>query len=170
MPRLSYLIALLAALFLLGQSRAPEANDDQYVSDQRMARSTWKAVCRLSQYRACPRKAPELRRSPIVGELARAYGIYWMGMEVVWIDTKLTGTRAWLTTFHEQVHYLQYLNTVDVDDSHLFDCLIERESMELTNKYAVELKAGPSHIRSLVRWRQLYNCQPRVNRGLMYNG
>ncbi|KKK90326.1 hypothetical protein LCGC14_2724120, partial [marine sediment metagenome] len=34
----------------------------------------WKAVCRLSQYRHCPRKAPEVRRSPIVGEIARAYG------------------------------------------------------------------------------------------------
>ncbi len=169
MPRLSYLIALLAALFLLGQSRAPEANDDQYVSDQRMGRNTWKAVCRLSQYRHCPRKAPEVRRSPIVGELAKAYGVYWMGMEVVWIDTNLTGIRAWLTTFHEQIHYVQYLNGVDVDDSRLFDCLIEREAMELTNMYAREMKAGPSHIRSVVRWRQLYKCQPRTTRGLMYD-
>ncbi len=169
MPRLSYLLALLAALFLLGQSRAPLA-DVQYNADQRMARITWKAVCRLSSYRECPRKGPEVRRSPIVGELARAYGLYWMGMEVVWIDSKLTGTKAWLTTFHEQVHYLQWINSVDVDNSRLFDCLIEREAMELTNAYAVKIKAGPSHIRSLVRWRQLYKCQPRVNRGLMYNG
>ncbi len=169
MPRLPFILALVLALFLLGKSHAPLA-DGQYTTDQRMAKITWKAVCRLSNYRVCPRKGPEVRRSPIVGEIGGAYGLYWMGMDVVWIDTKLKGNRAWLTTFHEQIHYLQYVNTVDVGESRIFDCLIEREAMELTNDYARELKAGPSHITNLARWRQLYNCQPRAyNRGLMYH-
>jgi len=160
MPRYRFLIAFaLIALFAVFHD--PYAQTDSYDADQRIAYKTWKAACRLSHYETCPKTGPALRRSPIVGEMAEAYGLYWMGSDVIWVDTTLKGTRLWLTTFHEQIHYIQGLNYVDVEGySKLNDCLIEREAMELTNTYGMELEVPLFFLRTVGVWRELYKCEP----------
>jgi hypothetical protein len=166
-PRFRF-IAAFALTALLAFSE-PFAITDSYRADQRIAHSTWKAACRLSYYETCPKRGPALRRSPIVGEMAEAYGLYWMGSDVIWVDTTLSGTRLWLTTFHEQIHYIQGLNYVDVEGySKLNNCLIEREAMELTNKYGLELKVVASFLRTVEVWRELYNCKPGTPTRIMH--
>ena len=169
MPRIQYLVALALAVVLLILGKTSPA-DGEYAAEQRIAKITWNAACRLSNYETCPKKGPALRRSPIVGELAQAYGLYWMGSSVIWIDTELVGTRIWLTTFHEQIHYIQGLNYVDVEGfSKLNDCLIEREAMELTNAYGRELGVGASFLRTVEVWRELYNCGPNQTQRIMHH-
>ena len=160
MPRLRFVFALMAAVCLFVGTKL-HAQADTYAADQRIAKQTWEAACRLSYYETCPKVGPALRRSPIVGEMAEAYGVYWMGSDVIWIDTTLTGTRVWMTTFHEQIHYIQGLNFVDTDGyNKLNNCLIEREAMELSNKYGLELGVGPFFLRTVEVWRELYGCKP----------
>ena len=159
MPRAKFVYALLLTILVYGCVVVKDAYTT-YERDQRTARITWEAACRLSQYDYCPKAGPFTRRSPIVGEMARAYGLYWMGSPVIWIDTNLMGTRLWLTIFHEQVHYLQSINkvTVPADETRLTVCMLEREAMELTNEFAAELGAEPKYTRSAAEWRRLYRC------------
>jgi len=90
-----------------------------------------------------------------------AYGVYYYGSPIVWIDEGETLTQVWLTIFHEQVHYMQELNGVEGDgyDKSLA-CLIEYEAMDYTNKYADELGTSAPYIRHVEEWRELYNCKP----------
>lgn len=157
MPRARFLYALMLTLLAYGCVNL--TTPTVYDIDQRIARITWEAACRLSQYDICPSQGPFARRSPIVGEMASAYGLYWMGSPVTWIADDLMGTQLWLTIFHEQIHFLQYFNGVDEeDDSRLTRCLLEREAMELTNKFAAELGSEPKYTRSATVWRRLYGC------------
>jgi len=156
MPRLRFLIAFLAVTFLSGA--ADKLTPDRYTLDQRVAKITWKAACRISQYEECPKRGPAVRRSPVIGEVG-ARGAYWMGTPVVWLDKALsTGTQMWLTIFHEQIHYLQGWNRVDsLGFDKTLRCLIEREALDFTNAYADEL-GRPDLKRTLKVWRKLYGC------------
>ena len=160
MPRARYLYALMLTLLAYGCVSLVPYEPTVYDKDQRIARITWEAACRLSQYDDCPGDGPSARRSPIVGEMANAYGLYWMGAPVIWIDSDLMGTQLWLTIFHEQIHYLQSWNDVHEvgDESRLTVCMLEREAMELTNRFAAELNAEPKYTRSAATWRRLYGC------------
>lgn len=165
MPRLRFLIAFLAVTILSGWEA--DYSSDQYVRDQRIARITYKAACRISQY-DCVRPAPVVRRSPILGENG-IRGAYWPASTVIWLDRPLKGTQLWLTIFHEQVHYLQVANTVDSGGwDKLLTCLIEREALDFTNEYAVELER-PDLIRTVEVWRKLYNCDPSSTRTGMHH-
>ena len=161
-PRLRYLLPLLASLMLmLGADAIATYTPNQYNIDQRIAAITWDAACRISQYEVCPDKGPAVRRSPVVGELGRARGIYFVGSYVVWLDPEIGGSQAWLTTFHEQIHFLQSANLVEMAeyDDHLLDCLVEREALDFTNAYARELRR-PELQRTLEVWYALYECDP----------
>ena len=131
---------------------------ERYAKDQRIAKITWKAACRISNYEVCPKHGPAVRRSPLIGEVG-ARGAYWMGSPVIWLDPPLkSGTQMWMTIFHEQIHYLQWINQVDSEGfDRTLRCLIEREALDFTNAYAVEL--GRSDLQRTVEvWRRLYGC------------
>jgi hypothetical protein len=139
-------------------------SNDQYVRDQRIAQITYKAACRISNYE-CVRPAPVVRRSPILGENG-IRGAYWVDSTVVWLDRPLKGSQLWLTIFHEQVHYLQTQNTVGGEGyDKLLTCLVEREALDFTNEYAVELDRSDL-IRTIEVWRELYNCKPQSQTGM----
>ncbi|KKM98319.1 hypothetical protein LCGC14_1159140 [marine sediment metagenome] len=155
--RARFLIAFLAAASLT----AAPVNDvpDRYATDQRIARITYKAACRISKY-DCVRPAPRVRRSPVVGD-NDARGAYWSNSTVVWLDRDLKGTQLWLTIFHEQVHYLQVGNTVDANGFDRFmTCIMEREALDFVNEYARELNK-PTFVRTVKVWRELYKCNPK---------
>lgn len=90
-----------------------------------------------------------------------------MGSPVIWLDPSLKrGTQMWLTIFHEQIHYLQYLNGTDSEGyDKILRCLIEREALDFTNMYADELKA-PALKRTVKTWRKLYKCGPEQFRSI----
>ncbi len=161
MPRLRFWTALFLVLMLhLGLQTYETASP--FEQDQRIARITWKAATRLTGYDIKYKTTPQVRRSPIVGELMEAHGIYYYGSPIVWVDDDETLTQVWLTIFHEQVHYIQELNGVDGDGyDKSYACLIEREAMEYTNLYATELGASLPYTRKLENWRELYNCKPK---------
>ena len=170
-PRLRYLVPLLASLTLMLGADAialyATSPPDRYGVDQRIAAITYAAACRLSQYTYCPEIGPTVRRSPILGEMASARGAYWMGAPVVWLDTTVGGTQAWLTILHEQIHYLQWHNEVDSEGfDRTLTCLLEREALEFTNAYARELRR-PKLIRTVEDWRDLYNCHEKNNKRIM---
>jgi len=159
LPRLRFLIPFALAIFMsLG---ANSYVSTQFDEDQRIAEITWEAACRLSQYE-CPDKSPMVRRSPIIGEMARARGAYWFAAQVVWLDSPLGGSQQYLTTLHEQIHYLQWFNRVGDETgwSDLMKCIQEREALEYTNAYALELGLSEQWMRSVPEWRRLYGCTP----------
>lgn len=160
-PRLSFVLPLIAVALLALSD--PAQVDSQYSADQRIAKITYKAACRISKY-ACPtRGMPSVRRSAMIGE-SGARGVIWSGQKVVWLDKALVGTRVWLTIFHEQVHWLQIQSGVDAGlEERLLTCIMEREAMDFTNAYARELGA-PQMQRSLVVWRNLYSCNLTTTR------
>lgn len=160
---------IFAFLFVIGLS-AWTPDFTKYDDDQRVSRITWEAVCRISRYEYCPEGHPPTRRSPILGELMDARGSYWTGSSVVWLDRSLHGTQQWLTTFHEQLHYVQYINNVATDDpsKHLL-CLVEREARDFTNQYARELRR-PDLQRDLDVWQALYSCGPKHDRKSFMGG
>ena len=153
--RLRFLIALLAAAAL---SLAPVSDvPGRYTLDQRIAGITWDAACRISKY-DCDVQEPTVRRSPVLGENS-ARGAYWEDSTVLWLDNTLHGTQFWLTTFHEQIHYLQGHNTVGfVSFDAMLTCLVEREALEFVNTYADEL-GRPDLKRPVDVWRKIYNCR-----------
>ena len=157
--RTRFIFAFLAALSL--SAWTPDYS--KYDDDQRISRITWRAACRISHYELCPEERPAVRRSPILGERMSARGVYWLGTPVVWLDSPQRGTQQWLTTFHEQVHFIQYVNGVSVEgyDRDL-RCLIEREALDFTNAYALEL-GRPELQRTLEVWQELYNCGPKTS-------
>ncbi len=165
-PRLRFILPLIAvAAFAFSDPARVET--DSYRSDQRIARITWKAACRISKY-DCPYKSPKVRRSAILGEQG-IRGAYWAGSPVVWLDKPVHGTQLWLTIFHEQVHYIQTANGVGDDWGRLLSCMMEREALDFTNAYALELKA-PGYVRTLKVWRSLYNCDPATSLGTGMDG
>lgn len=159
--RARFIFAFLAALSLTAWT--PDYASSKYDDDQRNSRVTWTAACRISQYRYCPEQGPETRRSPILGEIMDARGSYWTGSAAVWLDVTLHGTQSWLTTFHEQIHYIQYINNVATDNpSKNLLCLVEREALDFTNQYAIELER-PDLQRTVEVWRDIYNCGTKVD-------
>jgi len=166
LPRLRFLIPFAAAIFLSLGANSYVAT--QYSDDQRIAKITWKAACRISNYEVCPKKGPAVRRSPILGEMASARGAYWLGSSVIWLDKPLSGTQVWLTVFHEQIHYLQTVNGVTMEGyDQTLRCLVEREALELTNAYVDELGAPRSYKRTVEVWRKLYGCTPNSGKQIM---
>ena len=148
------LLTFLAAVAL---ASAPVKVADRYTMDQRIAGITWDAACRISKY-DCDVQEPTVRRSPVLGENS-ARGAYWEDSTVLWLDSTLHGTQFWLTTFHEQIHYLQGQNTVGfVSFDHMLTCLVEREALIFVNTYADEL-GRPDLKRPVDVWRKLYNCR-----------
>jgi len=141
----------------------------RYEADQRIAKVTWKAACRISNYEVCG-KRPAVRRSPVIDEM-HAWGAYWYGQEIVWIGKTLelkSGSRLWLTIFHEQIHYLQWINSIDYDGyDKALTCLVEREALDFVNLYADELAAGYMK-RTVEKWRELYGCDLSVNKRIMH--
>jgi hypothetical protein len=167
MPRFRFLIAFVAVVFLCGAaSKLPS----QYSTDQRIAKITWKAACRISNYEVCPKRGPAVRRSPVIDEV-NAWGAFWPRTEVIWIGQALElqiGTRLWLTIFHEQIHYLQGINTIEYDGyDKALSCLIEREALDFTNAYAEELGRSDMQ-RTVERWRELYNCDLSPKQRIMH--
>jgi len=163
--RLGFLIVFLAVAAL---SLAPVSEvADRYTMDQRIAGITWDAACRISKY-DCAVQEPTVRRSPVIGE-NRARGVYWENSTVIWLDSSLRGTQFWLTTFHEQIHYLQGQNTVGfVQFDRMLTCLVEREALDFVNTYADEL--GRSDLkRTVVEWRKLYNCRIKKSKTGMHH-
>jgi len=160
MPRSQFWTALFVVLLLhLGLQTYEKASP--FEQDQRIARITWKAATRLTGYDIAQRTAPQVRRSPILGEMMNARGAYWCDTAIVWLDTAMTdNTQTWLTIFHEQVHYLQCMSSMDGwgYDKDL-DCLIEREANDFTTLYAKELHTPVSYIRTDEEWRDIYNCK-----------
>ena len=163
-PRLRFLVPLLASLILMTGADAlalyASSAPDRYGVDQRIAAITWEAACRISQYEICPDKGPVVRRSIVIGELGSANGIYFIGSDVVWLDTPRGGTGAWLTIFHEQIHFLQSQNLFEINeyDDWMLGCLVEREALDFTNTYAQELRR-PELQRSIEVWEDLYKCK-----------
>ncbi len=162
MPRLRFWTALFAVLILqLGLHTYALASP--FEQDQRIARITWKAATRLTGYDIHQKTTPQVRRSPILGEMMNARGAYWCEVNIVWLDTAMTdNTQTWLTIFHEQVHKLQCDNYVDGygDWDKELNCLVEREANDFTTLYARELKTPQSYIRTDEDWRTIYNCKP----------
>jgi len=141
----------------------------KYATDQVIAKVTWKAACRISNYEQCSDR-PAVRRSPVIDEM-RAWGAYWYGQRIIWIgeaDVLQAGSRLWLTIFHEQIHYLQWLNSVEYDgyDKQL-TCLVEREALDFVNLYADEIDAGYMK-RTVEEWRDLYGCDLSSNKRIMH--
>ncbi len=161
MPRLRFWTALFAVLILqLGLHTYELASP--FEQDQRIARITWKAATRLTGYDIHQKTTPQVRRSPMVGELMEAHGVYYYESPIVWIDEGETLTQVWLTIFHEQIHYIQELNGVEGDGyDKPYTCLIEYEAMHYTNMYADELGASRPYRREIENWRELYNCKPK---------
>lgn len=152
--RLRFAVALVAALLLTGISTIP---DSTFTKDQRIAAVVYSAACSMTGYK-CTDVVPQIRRSPQL----RAYGykgLYWSA-GIIWLDTGLTGSKLWLSAFHETVHVLQDRNGVlDYQFDPELDCLVEREALDYTNAYADVIGAGPSFKRTVEEWRELYDCK-----------
>lgn len=160
MVRFRFILGFLAALGLSIYADAYEYSyyRDTWTDDQRIAKITFKAACTLSNYN-CNFPLPSLRRSPILGE-RNIRGMYTCATPILWLDQKVGGTQLWLTTFHENVHYIQCMNgAIEADfSSKMTRCIAEREAWSLTNQYVDELRASQSYKRSLETWFSLYNC------------
>jgi hypothetical protein len=162
-PRLRFVVPFIAALLLTGYGEVAS----KWEQDQRIARLTWKAACELSRYSCKRLDVPTVRRSGMLGDI-RARGAYWGGSPIIWLDWPLKGTQMWLTTFHEQIHYLQWHNRAyDGNSSRLLDCVIEREAWRLTNEYVDYLKAPQTFKRSLEDWKRLYDCDANQQNQIM---
>ena len=160
MVRFRFILGLLAALGLGLYTYIHASNLNTWADDQRIVKITFKAACDLSNYK-CNFPLPTLRRSPILGD-QNIRGMYTCDAPILWVDPSLNGTQLWLTTFHENVHYIQCMNgTIKPGyGSTMSRCVAEREAWSLVNIYVDELRAPQRYKRSLETWLSLYNCSP----------
>ena len=168
--RLKFLIALMAALLLAAVM--PYEPASRFTQDQRIAAIVFSDACEMSNYICEGIPVPMMRRSPSFGDMG-VRGAYWNDSYVIWLDGPVRGTQLWLTTLHEIMHYLQYVNTVGTDTpDKLLLCVQEREAWHLVEQYIDILHAPATYRRSLEEWRRLYGCHASKkpgNKKLMHN-
>jgi hypothetical protein len=147
--------AALLILVALVLSLTAYAEEGQWSKDQRIGRLVYKEACRMSNYK-CDIKAPIVRRSETL-ETRGLNGMY-IGGDIIWINDNLRGTQAWLTIFHETVHYLQIQGKPMKVSPDVLWCALEWEAADLTNQYVDVLGAADFYKRSYTRWQGIYSC------------
>lgn len=157
--RLRFVLPLIAVALLALSD--PAQVTSRFESDQRIARITWPTAIRLTGYLVpSDESTPQVRRSPSLADNS-VRGAIWNADGVIWLSSGVVGTQAWLTIFHEQVHYLQIINGVDAGWGEGFlTCVMEREALDFTNTYAREIGAGYMQ-RTVETWRKLYKCKDK---------
>lgn len=148
--------AILALLVCVQQVRAYPPKTTFEV-DQIEIQQIFRDACRISEYECSGIEIPVVRRSNQLNPM-HVYGLY-AGGNILWINNQVIASRRALTMFHEVIHYLQFnvgkLNPDLMGD--IASCVVEREAMELTNKYALESNMI-YYVRQLDEWQETYGC------------
>ena len=126
--------------------------------DNQLMEQIFEDACRLSKYDCDGIEQPIVRRSSQL-QSVNIWGLY-IGGKTLWIDTNLMPVRARLTMFHEAIHYLQF-TVGQLEPAYInytSGCMLEREALELSNTYAVEVLNMPQYVRSVEEWKDIYRC------------
>lgn len=151
-----WILGAILALLVCVQQVLAYPPKTTFEVDQIEIQQIFRDACRISEYECSGVDTPVVRRSNQLDPM-HVYGLY-AGGNILWINHDLASRRA-LTMFHEVIHYLQFnvgkLNPDLIGEIAI--CVIEREAMELTNKYALESNMI-YYVRQLDEWQETYGC------------
>jgi hypothetical protein len=128
-----------------------------YEGDQSVVEQIFEDACRISEYNCSGLEQPLVRRSNQLDPV-HVSGLY-AGGKILWINNQMVATPRILILFHEMIHYLQF-NSGMIEPTMrgtIVTCIIEREAMELTNAYTLELNM-PQLVRQVADWEETYGC------------